>query len=94
MGVRLLRPVGRGEPERAGAGLFKPLRQVVESVNRTFKAQLDVEHHHGRTPKGVMVRVLQRILALTSTIWHDDHTGRPVQRSSTAHDHQPFASVF
>ena len=28
-----------------------------------------------------MVRVLQRILALTAAIWHNDNTGQPVQRS-------------
>ncbi|MFD7732209.1 IS982 family transposase [Kitasatospora phosalacinea] len=86
-GVHLLRPARRGEPERAGAGLFKPLRQIIESVNQTFKAQLDLERHQGRTQGGVMVRVLQRILALTSAIWHNDHTGQPVKRSLTAYDH-------
>jgi hypothetical protein len=34
-----------------------------------------------------MVRVLQRILALTTAIWHNDHTGAPVHRSLTAYDH-------
>jgi hypothetical protein len=38
LGVRLLRPARKGEPERAGAHLFKPLRQLIESVNATFKA--------------------------------------------------------
>ncbi|MFB7469477.1 IS982 family transposase [Kitasatospora sp. NPDC056184] len=86
-GVRLLRPARKGEPVRAGSALFKPLRQVIESVNQTFKAQLDLERHPGRTPGGVMARVLQRILALTSAIWHNDHTGQPVMRSLTAYDH-------
>lgn len=35
--IRLLRPARKGESERPGALLFKPLRQVVESVNETFK---------------------------------------------------------
>jgi len=26
---------------------------------------------------GVFARVLQRILALTAAIWHNDHTGQP-----------------
>jgi hypothetical protein len=30
LGLRLLRPARKGEPERAGAGLFKPLRQLIE----------------------------------------------------------------
>ena len=53
LGVRLLRPARKGEPEPAGARLFKPLRQLIESVNDTFKGQLDLERHGGRTPAGV-----------------------------------------
>jgi hypothetical protein len=86
-GARLLRPARKGEPARAGTGLFKPLRQVIESVNETFKAQLDLERHGGRTAAGVIVRILQRILALTAAIWHNDQTGQPVQRSLIAYDH-------
>ena len=82
-----LRPARQGEPERAGAQFFKPLRQVIESVNDTFKGQLDLERHGGHTPAGVMVRVLQRILALTTAIWHNDHTGQPIKRSLVAYDH-------
>jgi Transposase DDE domain len=85
--LRLLRPARRGERERPGAHLFKPLRQTIESINQTFKSQLDLERHGGHTPAGVMVRVLQRILALTTAIWHNDHTGAPVHRSLTAYDH-------
>ena len=76
-GVRLLRPARKGEPDRAGARLFKPLRQTIESINETFKGQLDLERHGGHTPAGVLVRVLQRILALTAAIWHNDRTGQP-----------------
>ncbi|MET8554285.1 IS982 family transposase [Streptomyces sp. NPDC004959] len=85
--IRLLRPARKGEPERPGAPLFRPLRQVIESVNETFKGQLDLEQHRGRTPGGVIARVMQRILALTAAIWHNDHTGQPVLRSLTAYDH-------
>jgi hypothetical protein len=85
--IRLLRPARKGEAERAGAHLFKPLRQIIESVNETFKGQLDLERHRGRTPGGVAVRVLQRILALTAAIWHNDHTGQPTMRALTAYDH-------
>ena len=86
-GLTLLRPARRGERQRPGAQLFKPLRQIIESVNDTFKGQLDLERHGGHTPAGVTVRVLQRILALTAAIWHNDHTGQPVKRSLTAYDH-------
>ncbi|MGN6177253.1 MAG: IS982 family transposase [Streptosporangiaceae bacterium] len=85
--LRLLRPARKGERERAGARLFKPLRQTIESINQTFKGQLDLERHGGHTPAGVMVRILQRILALTAAIWHNDHTAAPVHRSLTAYDH-------
>jgi Transposase DDE domain len=56
LGLRLLRPARKGEAERPGAQLFKLLRQLIESVNQTFKAQLDVERHGGRTGVGVAVR--------------------------------------
>jgi len=85
--LHLLRPARKGEPDRPGAHLFKPLRQTIESINQTFKAQLDLERHGGHTPAGVLVRVLQRILALTTAIWHNDHTSAPVHRSLTAYDH-------
>jgi len=83
----LLRPVRKGEARRAGQHLFKPLRQVVESVNWTFKGQLDLERHGGRTPEGIIARVLARILALTAAIWHNDKTSQMVKRSLTAYDH-------
>lgn len=67
--IRLLRPARKGEPEQAGAPLFKPLRQVIESVNETFKGQLDLEQHRGRTPGGVVARIMQRILAPTAATW-------------------------
>ncbi|MFD7282722.1 IS982 family transposase [Streptomyces sp. NPDC059862] len=86
-GIRLLRPTRKGEPERPGAELFKPLRQVIESVNESFKGQLNLEQHHGRTPAGVVARVVQRILTLTTAIWHNDQSGQPVLRSLTAYDH-------
>jgi hypothetical protein len=86
-GIRLLRPARKDEPGRPGAHLFKPLRQVIESINQTFKAQLDLERHGGHTPAGVTVRVLQRILALTAAIWHNDHTGQPIMRTLIAYDH-------
>jgi hypothetical protein len=86
-GIELLRPARKGEKPRAGQRYFKPLRQVIESINNTLKAQLDLERHGGRTIAGVASRVLQRILALTAAIWHNDRTGQPVLRSLTAYDH-------
>jgi Transposase DDE domain len=87
LGIRLLRPARKGEPDRPGARLFKPLRQIIESINDTLKGQLDLEQHGARTITGVIVRVWQRLLALTAAIWHNDHTGQPLKRSLTAYDH-------
>ena len=87
MHLSLLRPARKGESERPGAHLFKPLRQVIESINETFKGQLDLERHGGHTRAGVVARVLQRILALTAAIWHNDRADQPVKRSLVAYDH-------
>jgi hypothetical protein len=86
-GVRVLRPAYKHEEPRPGHRLFKPLRQLIESVNDTLKGQLDLERHGGRTIEGVTVRVLQRLLALTAAIWHNHKTGQPVLRSLIAYDH-------
>ncbi|MEV4067201.1 IS982 family transposase [Nonomuraea dietziae] len=86
-GIHLLRKARKGEPPRPGAHLFKPLRQTIESINQTLKGQLDLERHGGRTPAGVTIRVIIRLLALTTVIWHNDKTGQPTARSLTAYDH-------
>jgi transposase len=86
-GITLIRPARKGEPPRPGTRYLRPLRQVIESVNATFKGQLDLERHGGRTPAGVITRIAQRLLALTAAIWHNDHTGQPVRRSLLAYDH-------
>jgi hypothetical protein len=85
--ITVVRPAYRGEPPRPGRALLRAIRQHVESVNDTFKDQLDLERHGGRTPAGVAARVLQRILALTAAIWHNWHTGQPIMRSLIAYDH-------
>ena len=86
-GIQLLRRARKGEPERPGGRFFKPLRQTVESIFDTLKGQLDLEQHGGHTPRGVLVRVLQRLLAMTTAIWHNDRTGQPVRRPLLAYDH-------
>ena len=72
---------------RAGSRFFKPLRQTIESISGSYKGQLDLERHGGKTPQGVLIRILQRILALTAAIWHNDHSGQPITRSLLACDH-------
>jgi hypothetical protein len=86
-GVELVRPARANEARRRGAPQLRPLRQIIESVNNTLKAQLSLEHHGGRTHQGVAVRILQRLLALTAAIWHNHHSQQPVLRSLTAYDH-------
>lgn len=86
-GVTLVRPARKGEPVRDDARFLKPLRQRIESVFDTLKGQLGLDQHGGRTPAGVIVRVLQRLLALTAVIWHNHATGQSVLRSLTAYDH-------
>lgn len=61
--------------------------QGIQLLRRARKGQLDLEQHGGHTPQGVLVRVLQRLLAMTTAIWHNDHTGQPVRRSLLAYDH-------
>jgi Transposase DDE domain len=85
--IELLRPTRKGEPPRSGERFFKPLRQIIESVNDTLKGQLDLESHGGRTIAGVCTRIAQRILALTAAIWHNDNLGLTIRRSLTAYDH-------
>jgi hypothetical protein len=86
-GITLLRPARKGESPRPGDRFFKPLRQIIESVNDTLKGQLDLERHTGRTIAGVCARIAQRILALTAAIWHNDQLGLTIRRSLTAYDH-------
>lgn len=86
-GVNLLRPTRRREKPRPGQQFLKPLRQVIESVNDTFKGQLDLEEHGGRTPAGVITRITQRVLALVAAIWHNDRIGAGIYRSLIAYDH-------
>ena len=88
-GITLIRPSLKTEKtSRPGQQFLKPFRQIIESINQTFKAQLDLERHGGRKPAGVCARVLQRILALTAAIWHNETTNQPSPaRSIIAYDH-------
>jgi len=86
-GVELVRPARANERRRRGRPQLRKLRQIVESVNNTLKAQLSLEQHGGRSMQGVAVRVLQRLLALTAAIWHNHHSHQHVLRSLVAYDH-------
>jgi hypothetical protein len=88
-GITLIRPSIRSEKTiRPLARFLRPFRQIIESVNQTLKAQLDLERHGGRKPQGVCTRILQRLLALTAAIWHNETTHQPgPSRSLLAYDH-------
>ncbi len=85
--LTLLRPTRKGEQPRPGQHFFKPLRQTIESIIDTGKGQLGLEQHGGHTPTGVITRILQRLLALTAAIWHNDHTNTTTLRTLTPYDH-------
>jgi Transposase DDE domain len=63
------------------------LRQRVEAIIWTLKNQLGLERHGGRVPAGLWARIIQRLLALNTAIWHNWLIGAPVKRSLIAYDH-------
>ncbi len=87
-GITLIRPAIKGEKPRPLQRFLRPFRQIIESVNQTLKAQLDLERHGARKPQGVAARICQRLLALTAAIWHNETTNQPgPARSLIAYDH-------
>lgn len=86
-GATLIRPAFTNESPRPGQRFLRPFRQIIESINQTLKAQLDLERHAARTLAGVAARVMQRLLALTAVIWHNEHHQTRPLRSLTAYDH-------
>lgn len=53
----------------------------------TLDGQFDLGLYGGGSIDGVSARVGQRLLALTTAIWHNRATGQPVTRSLIAYDH-------
>jgi hypothetical protein len=86
-GITVFRPTRAGETTRPGERFFRPLRQIIESVNDTLKGQLDLERHGGRTIAGVCTRIAQRLLALTLPSGTTTASGLTIRRSLTAYDH-------
>ena len=81
----LVRPARADEPQPRPFPTW--LRQRVEAIIWTLKRQLGLEHHGGRVPAGLWARVVQRLLALNTAIWHNWRIGAPVKRSLIAYDH-------
>jgi len=81
----LIRPTRRDE--KTPRPFPNWLRQRIEAIIWTLKNQLGLEDHGGRVPLGLWTRILQRLLALNTTIWHNWMIGAPVKRSLIAYDH-------
>jgi hypothetical protein len=60
-------------------------RLVIESVFANLKGQMRLEQHLAKTPAGLVVRIAQRILALTLGILLNTLNGRPA-RALAAYD--------
>jgi hypothetical protein len=87
-GLHAARPAGRLRAVRGQADERQVLLGILADEELAGRpGQLDPERHGGRTVDSVTVRVLQRILALTGAIWHNDATGQPVMRSLVAYNH-------
>ena len=83
----MLRPARKGEPDRPGARFFKPLRQIIESINDTLKGQLDLEHHGGRTPPASSSASCNASSPSPPRSGTTTTPANPVKRSLTAYDH-------
>ena len=80
----LVRPARANEKPRSFPNW---LRQRIEAIIWTLKNQLGLERHGGRVPTGLWTRIVQRLLALNTAIWHNWSIGAPVKRSLIAYDH-------
>jgi hypothetical protein len=85
LGIGLVRPDRADEPARFGN--LGGVRQWIEAIIDTLKAQLGLEQHGAHTIQGVWIRVAQRLLALAASVWFNWQLGAPVKRSLVAYDH-------
>jgi hypothetical protein len=86
IGMLLVRPDRKDEKKRR-YGNLGGMRQWIEAIYDTYKDQLNLEGHGGRTPAGAIARVAQRLLALAAVIWHNWKINAPVKHSLIAYDH-------
>lgn len=80
-------PVVASSPYANPVGVPDWLRKGVEAIIWTLKNQLGLEHHNARVPAGLWTRILQRLLALDTAVWHNWATNAPIKRSLVAYDH-------
>ena len=85
LGLALIRPARKDE--KTPRYFPNWLRQRVEAIIWTLKNQLGLERHGGRVPAGLWARIVQRLLALNATSWHNWRIGAPVKRSLIGNDH-------
>ena len=62
-GMTLIRPATKTQAARPGRRFLRSCHQIIESVNNTFKTQLDLERHGRRTRAGVIARLCLNIPA-------------------------------
>jgi len=79
-GIALLRPARQGEKTRAGQTLLQTAPTSHRVDQQHVQGATGSRTTGGRTIAGVAARVLQRVLALTTAIWHNDATGQPILR--------------
>jgi hypothetical protein len=85
LGLLLIRPARRNDKQpRPFPGW---LRQRIEAIIWTLKNQLGLEQHGARVPTGLWTRIVQRLLALNTVIWHNWTIDAPIKRSLIAYDH-------
>jgi hypothetical protein len=75
MGALLLRPPRKDEPHTQPR--LSMLRQRIESIFWTCKDLLSLERHGARTLHNLRARIVQRLLALTASIYLNHWLGRP-----------------
>ena len=82
LGATLARPDRADEPHRFGS--LGGVRQWVEAIFDTLKAQLGLERHGAHTIQGLWIRAAQRLLALAAGVWFNWQINAPVKRSLVA----------
>jgi hypothetical protein len=85
LGALLAHPDRADEPFRLGS--LGGVRQWIEAIIDTLKAQLGLERHGAHTIQGVWTRVAQRLLGLAAGVWFNWRLDAPVKRSLLAYDH-------
>jgi hypothetical protein len=79
-GVELLTPARERTPTNAARERrLAATRLAVESVFANLKGQMRLERHLAKTPRGLALRIAQRLLALTLGILLNTLSGRPAR---------------